>query len=164
MRSALDADDVMQVTYIEAFLQISSVNARDTVGLLAWLRRLARNNLLDAMRGLQRRKRPPPALRVEPRSGDESYRALFELLSADASTPSRQVAGVEMCSILRAALDQLPPDYAAVVRQYDLEGRDMADVCKSLNRSAGAVHMLRARAHDRLRVILGGESRFFSEA
>src|SRR5262245_35309763 len=63
-QSALDADDVMQVTYIEAFLQIGSLTARDPAGFLGWLRRIAQHNLRDAIKELDRKKRPPPAKRV----------------------------------------------------------------------------------------------------
>ena len=37
------------------------------------------------------------------------------------------------------------------------------NVAATLERSVGAVHMLRARAHDRLRELLGSESRFSSD-
>jgi hypothetical protein len=47
---------------------------------------------------------------------------------------------------------------------YDLEDRAIDDVTKALGRTRGAVHMLRARAHERLRELLGAESIFFSRA
>jgi DNA-directed RNA polymerase specialized sigma24 family protein len=38
---------------------------------------------------------------------------------------------------------------------FDLEGRPVQQIASALQRSEGAVYMLRARAHDRLREILG---------
>ncbi len=162
-QASLDADDVMQVTYVEAFLNVASLLARDAAGFLAWLRRIAEHNLQDAIRELQRKKRPPPDKRVSGGVSDESCAALIELLGVDSRTPSHRAAGAEARGAVEAALTRLPPDYAAAVRMYDLEGRDIAAVADALGRSSGAVHMLRARAHDQLRAMLGPPGGFFSE-
>ena len=61
--------------------------------------------------------------------------------------------------MLNAALNTLPADYRTAVRLYDLEGRPVAEVAGTMGRSAGAVHMLRARAHERLRAFLGTPSK-----
>jgi len=49
-----------------------------------------------------------------------------------------------------------------VVRLYDLEELPAAEIAQRMGRSAGAIHMLKARAHDRLVDILGSSSSFFS--
>ena len=59
-RSKLDAADVMQVTYLEAFLRIGQLKTRDSEVFAAWLTRIAENNLRDAVRQFQRLKRPDP--------------------------------------------------------------------------------------------------------
>ena len=69
----------------------------------------------------------------------------------------------EVSELLNKSLDRLPLDHRQVVRVYDLEGRSAAEVAGTMGRSQGAVHMLRARAYDRLRELLGAESRFFSD-
>jgi RNA polymerase sigma factor (sigma-70 family) len=161
-QTALDADDVMQVTYVEAFPQIGMLQARDGAGFLAWLRRIAENNLRDAIKELDAKKRPSPAQRIRPPDGDESYVALIETLGVESATPSRDAASSEARGIVHSALDQLPPDYSKVVRLYDLQGRAIGEVARELGRSPAAVHMLRARAHDHLRAMLGSETRFFS--
>jgi len=164
-RAIIDADDVMQVTYLEAFLQLDRMTARDAAGFVAWLRSIARNNLRDAIKEQGRQKRPPPAMRLQRAGGhDSSYVTLVEHLGETTTTPSRHVAADEAARHIEAALRRLPDDYAQVVRQYDLTGRSIDDVAKALNRSPGAVHMLRARAHDRLRTLLGAETDFFSQA
>ena len=167
-RSVLDADDIMQVTYMEAFLRISSFQHRpnDPAGsFLAWISHIAENNLRDAIRELERAKRPNPRRRVQsPGTGDESYVALVELLGATMTTPSLHAQQGEIRSALDCALDRLPPDYAKVVRECDLRGIPAPEVAKAIGKSPGAVYMMIARAHDRLRDILGSESRFFSAA
>lgn len=163
-QSIVDADDVMQVTYVEAFLQIHMLTARDGTGFLAWLRRIAENNMRDAIKEQDRKKRPPPGKRLDADAREDSCVALIETLGVESTTPSRHAAQGEASKIISGVLDQLPSDYARVVQLYDLEGREIADVALELKRSTGAVHMLRARAHDRLRVLLGAPGNFFSEA
>lgn len=162
-RSVLEADDVLQVTYLEAFLQIERFAPRGPGSFLAWLTHIAENNLRDAVKGLERAKRPDPRKAVRGPVGDDSYVALVELLGVTNTTPSRNAARGEAHTILDQALAALPPDYEKVIRQMDLQGRGVADVSAELGRTAGAVHMLRARAHDRLKEMLGPGSRFFSQ-
>src|ERR1051325_6757940 len=79
-RALLDEDDVMQVTYLEAFLHIDQLTARDTASFLVWLTRIAENAIRDAVRGLSRQKRPDPARRVAPPSLQDSYVGLLDCL------------------------------------------------------------------------------------
>ena len=159
-QSTLDADDILQVTYFEAFLRIASFEDHGPGSFFGWLRRIANNNLRDAIKGLERQKRPPANRQVRAAPGD-SVVELFELMGVTTTTPSRDVAGAEMKSALDVALEALPADYAQVIRAYDLAGRPIAEVAAMVGRSAGAVHMLRARAHDRLRELIGANP-FFS--
>src|SRR5690606_28543414 len=111
-------------------------------------------------------KRPNPhhrATRAGP--GGDSAVALIEQLSASGDgTPSRVAARGEAVREMEKMLDSLPQDYQRVVRMYDLEGRPIAHVAQELGRSGGAVYMLRARAHDRLREAMGPASKFFTHA
>jgi len=161
-RSAIDEDDVMQVSYMEAFLRIDRFQPSDSGSFTAWLTRIAQNNLRDAIKELEAAKRPNPRRRAELRSPEDSCVALVELLGATSTTPSRQAARGEAVTAVDHALALLPPDYAKVIRMYDLEGRDAAEVAAAVGRSKGAVFMLRARAHDRLREVIGAVSQFFS--
>lgn len=159
-RSVLDPADVMQVTYLEAFLQIQDFDPHRPEPFLEWLRRIAKNNLRDAIRGLQRQKRPQPAKRIS----EDAQTDLLALLGVVTTTPVRQAVREEREARLEAMLDALPEDYGHVVRLYDLQGLPIADVAGRMQRSPGAVHMLRARAHDRLRAMMGSESAWFTSA
>ncbi len=161
--AALDVDDVLQVTYLEVFLHIQDFRPAGPAAFLGWLRRIADNNLRDAIRGLERQKRPPPAAQLAAPAGGESVVALFEVLGFTTTTPSRDAALGEMKSALEHALGAMPEDYATAIRLYDLEGRPIAEAARCMNRSPGAVHMLRARAHEQLRGLLGPASNFFSQ-
>lgn len=157
-RGVLDAADVMQVTYLEAFVQISRFDASRAQAFSGWLRRMAENNLRDAIRALEARKNPSPRMQLDAYGGDASL-ALFDVLTSGVGTPSRAARGNEASAWVRQTLQCLPPDYARTVELYDLEGRSVEEVAAALGRSTGAVYMLRMRAHERLRELLGSPSR-----
>lgn len=159
-RTVIEPADVMQVTYLEAFLRIGSFDPDRAESFPGWLRRIAQNNLKDAIRGLERQKQPQPRNRVKPPKFEDSLVGLYEMLEAGMSTPSRQVRRQEACSLLENSIGMLPDRYAEVVRRYDLECQPITEVADALGKSPGAVHMLRARAHDRLREQLGSASGF----
>lgn len=154
-RSVLEPKDVMQVTYLEAFLQIKRFEPGRGVPFRAWLKHIAENNLRDAIRGLERLKQPQPRDRIKPTTRDESLAGLFDTLDADSATPSRNIGRHELLSHLDRAIRDLPERYAEVIRLYDLEGLPISEVAEKTNRSPAAVHMIRARAHDQLREIMG---------
>jgi len=79
-QGAFGEDDVIQVTFIEAFLRIRQFHPNGNGAFLAWLTRIADNNLRDAIRGLDRVRRPPRDRRVETLSPDNSYVALLATL------------------------------------------------------------------------------------
>jgi RNA polymerase sigma-70 factor, ECF subfamily len=160
-RSVLEPADVMQVTYLEAFLEMKRYDPDRAQPFRAWLQRIAENNLRDAIRGLQRRKRPQPSNRVTVPAAADSTWELYAQLGVTTTTPSRYATQDERVSHLNAALETLPDDYGQVVRLYDLQALPIAEVSQQMKRSTGAVHMLRARAHDRLRELLGSESAWF---
>ncbi len=157
-QAALDVDDVLQITYLEMFLRIRAFKADAAGTFSGWFARVAHNNLRDAIRELERRKRPPAERRV---GGDEFTTAvnLLDELGCTTTTPSRHAARHEVSAAVYGAVDRLPPDYSAVVRLYDLQGLSAAEVASQLQRSEGAVYMLRSRAHDRLREMLAADSR-----
>lgn len=156
-RGQLDAADVMQVTYIEAFAQIHDFDPARAGAFSTWLKRIAENNLRDAVRSLEAKKNPPPHMRLDAHNNDNCL-ALFDVLTSGGETPSRIVRKDEAHERLVKAIRCLPPDYARTVQLYDLDARSVEDVAAQLERSVSAVYMLRARAHDRLRQLLGNPS------
>ncbi len=165
-RAVLDEEDVLQVTYLEACLRIGSFGGDSEAAFGAWLAAIAEHNLQDALRELGRAKRPDSRGRVQAahRTDGDPAADLFEELCATTTSPSRAAARAEARGLLETALARLPRDYAEVVRLYDLEGRAIEETAGRLGRSHGAVHMLRQRAHDRLREALGDPARFHSQA
>ena len=161
LRALLSTDDVMQQAYTDAFLSIQDFSYSGSGSFTRWLTTLARRNGVDAIRALRAAKRGGRHERVQ--THEESVASLLDIVTGVSATPSRFVAGNEARSALEAAIHQLPEIYAKVVRRLDLEGADVRDVAGELNRSQGAVYMLRARAHRALARLLGAPSKYFTD-
>ena len=162
-QSVLSEDDVMQQTYADAFSDIAHFDPDEDGSFSGWLCRLAQCNLRDAIRMLKAVKRGGRINRVEIDDPANSAVWLVNMLTASGTSPSRGAAGREAESLLAHALAQLPPNYRLVVRMFDLEGHDVDTIAQRLDRSPGAVYMLRARAHNRLRKLMGATSNFFTD-
>jgi len=153
-RRSLDPEDILQVSCLEAFLRIASLREPTPDAFRAWMKRIVANNLRDALRGLERDKRPDPRQRVTRGGAGESARTLLAALLDPCATPSAPAILSEDVERLRTVIRSLPRSYRLVVERMDLEERDAGDVAAELGRSRGAVHLLRTRAHDRLRELL----------
>jgi RNA polymerase sigma factor (sigma-70 family) len=158
----LDSDDVLQVTCMEAFLDIGRFSGHDSIAFFGWLLRIAQNNIRDAIRSLDREKREPRKRRVAVPHAADSYASLLANLAGTDTTPSGVVAREEMTAALQAAIGKLPEHYQKVVQRIDLEGCSTKAVATEIGRSLGAVHMLRQRAHDHLARLMGDSTKFFS--
>ena len=162
-RAVVTVDDLMQQTFTDAYLNMTRFEPRDEEAFASWLLLLARCNLLDALRALRAEKRGGDRRRIEPRTPEDSFTALYDLLGGTTqTTPSRALARDEACAAVRRAIERLPHTYRRVVEMYDIDGCSAAQVAAALGRSRGAVYMIRARAHRLLAEMLGGASRFLS--
>ena len=163
-RSVIGTDDVIQQTFVDACREITRFEPRSEQSFPAWVEAIAERNLLDAVRMLDAKKRGGDRQRITAQGREESWRDLVDVLSASHSTPSRVAVGREAVEQLEQALKSLPETYYNVVEMYDLQGRSIDDVSRALERSEGAVYMLRARAHRMLAEILGTSADFFSDS
>ena len=163
-QAALSVEDVLQVTYMEACLQISRFRPTGNDAFFAWIRQIGENNLRDTIRELDADKRPDRRRQVLQASVEDSCANFLLSLSASGTSPTHGARRMEAKDLLEAALANIPPDYAKAVRLYDLEGRAIDEVVGAFDppRTRGAVHMLRARALEALRVLLGDPNRLLS--
>jgi len=163
-RSLLSEDDVMQQTYADVLHSIKRFVPVGKGSFQGWLKKLAICNLRDAVKMLEAEKRGGDRRRIEMVQRGESHVTLLRVLTARGQSPTQVVSNKEVFSILEQTVNKLPESYRTVIRMYDLEGKPIEQITKALKRSAGAVYMLRARAHDRLRNLLGNASQYFSNA
>ena len=159
-RSVLCEDDVMQETFTDVFLGISRFVPQDEGAFLRWMFTLARNNLLDAVKGLRTFKQGGAMRPVDGQGREGSELDLMQQLGGTVTSPSLAAARNEAKQLLEQAIAKLSPPDQTVVRRYDLEGWPVDRVAEELGCSPGAVFMRRARAHQRLREALGSSSNF----
>lgn len=162
-RSVIEADDIMQVTYMEAFTRIGQFVGTTTGAFANWLRQIASHNLRDAIRALERRKRPQPERRVSAYRDGTGYLELLTVLGVTSTTASRVAAANEAHTLIERALGLMPERYAAAIRLFDLEGLSGPDVAARLGCSRVTAFLLRARGRDMLRELLGPASRILSD-
>jgi len=153
----LSVDDVLQQAYTDAFLAIDRFEPRGDGAFLAWLTRLAKNAMLDAIDGLSALKRGGDRRQINA-DPQRSLVHLCDLVTALSGTPSRAVAGQEACAALQRAIEELPETQRQVIMLYDLQGHAAEEVAAAMGRSTGAVFMLRSRGHRALAEALGGAS------
>jgi RNA polymerase sigma factor (sigma-70 family) len=157
-QSVLSEEDILQETFTDVFLGISRFCPKGEGAFLRWVLTLARNNLLDAVKGLSSLKKGGKQQRQDLKSSGDSYIDLLHQLGGTITSPSMAVVRVESQQLLLQAIDQLADLDALVVRLYDLDGQPIDEVARRLNCSRGAVFMRRARALAKLRELLGESS------
>jgi RNA polymerase sigma-70 factor (ECF subfamily) len=159
-QSVLAVEDVLQETFTDAFLCIGSFVPHGEGAFTVWVRKLARNNLLEAIRALEADKRGggkrPTSLAP---AGDPHATLLDEILpAATQTTPSQHVMRQERRASLATAMAALPPRYRIAIQRYDLEGRSIHETAQELGCSPGGVHLVRNRAFQRLRALLADQT------
>lgn len=95
-QALLSADDVVQQTFTDAFLNVRQVVSRSESAFVAWLHRIAKHNVGSALRGLEAEKRGGDRQKIEFRTRDDSLAELCALAAIPQSTPSREAAKREV--------------------------------------------------------------------
>ena len=149
VRSEEDAEDLTVLTFEKA---LKAWGRRPPDGeMRPWLFRIATNSCLDELRRRQRIQWRPW----------ETFASIFHPSQIAPDNPEAEVIRNESGSLVRAALDSLPPrDRAALVlREY--QGMSVEEVGRALNISTDAAKTALFRARERLRVAytrMGGEA------
>jgi len=161
MQAVIDAGDVLQQTYIDAFVAIGRLELRSEKAFFRWLTTIADHRLIDAVKSLKRKKRGGDHQRAY--SGPSSSMAdLLELLSDSITSPSGQAARNEGIQVLESALGSLPDDYRQAVRLRYLEGKGIEEIAPEMDRTPDAVRGLLYRALKKLRDAMGQSSLYLS--
>lgn len=161
-QALLAADDIVQQTFTDVFVDIRRFRPSEARAFPAWLLTIARNNLREVLRSLETEKRGGLRIHVRLDRPDRSQSLLDLLYDPAASTPSYHAVRDELAAALAVALEKLSGIHRRVLELYDLEGRPVEEVAADIGRSQGAVYLLRNRAHRRLRELIAASGRFFS--
>lgn len=134
LRSPEEAEDVLQETFLEVVRSIATF--RGEGHLWGWIRRIASSKALMRIRRHQ--------VRAE---------EVFDEETAAGSAPVSIPARID----LERALEQLSETSRAVVWLHDVEGYTHEEIAEMMNKTVSFSKSQLARAHTRLRRLLGEE-------
>ena len=153
VHSPEDAEDVLQETFLKAYLHIHKFQGRS--GLKTWLYRIATH---EALAVLRRRKRKIDAATVpiEMDSNPEEERPLAAEQMADthATSPEDWALAHETEACVMRAVERLSPPLRAALVLHLFEGLPLPEVAEALGISHGAAKVRVHRARQRLRQTL----------
>ncbi len=137
-RSEADAEDAVQEGFLSAFKSIHAFDGRST--LSTWFHRIVVNAaLMKARKASSRRESSIEGLLPQFESGRHKVRPVpWRDVTTDA--PSR----IEQREALWKAVDELPPEFRAVIVLKDIEGLQSSEIAASLGISDALV---RQRLH-----------------
>ncbi len=145
-----DAEDVLQNTFMNALIHLSTFEGRSSVA--TWLFRIATNEALM----LIRKRKPEVSLEQEPEYGEaESIEDLKPAVFADWSgLPEDELLSSEGKNILDTTIQGLPETLRIVFILRDIEGLSIKETAETLNLTETNVktRLLRARMYLRERL------------
>jgi RNA polymerase sigma-70 factor (ECF subfamily) len=147
----VDASDIIQQTFLEAYRSFPQFAGSDARELVAWLQSILDHKVAGAIRDhtlLQKRNVG------RERSLDDSQAGAAPLkqeLDAGLSTPSQKAIRGEEAERLSQALTALPDDQREAVRLRHLEGWALSDIARHLGRTPAATAGLIKRGMQALR-------------
>jgi RNA polymerase sigma-70 factor (ECF subfamily) len=141
LRRVFDSSDVVQETFFRALQGLDKFRGKTEGELVAWLRVITRNHLIDLMGHIQ------PEL--------ESNTPVDAFANSMIPGPSTMVVSGENVLLLAAAIDRLPDTQRdAIICHYLLE-LPIAEAAARLKKNEKSVAMLVFRGKQRLKEILG---------
>jgi RNA polymerase sigma-70 factor (ECF subfamily) len=157
-------EDILQITFSQAFRDIGDFEPRTNASFGNWLARIAENRLLDAIKQHDAPKRGGDLRRVADAARDDSrILSLWEWIAANDTSPSSVVAREEALHALHVALAALPEDQREAIRLKHLEGKSLEDTAAAMGRTPDAVRGLIHRGKEQLQDAMGRASRWISD-
>jgi len=161
LQSVQAVEDILQLTFMQAFRDICGFERRSDATLSDWLARIADHRLTDAIREHDRQKRGGGKHRVEERPADDSrLLGLWESIAAGDATASSVAARGEALHALQVALAALPADQHEAIRLRHLEGKSIDETAVALARTPDAIRGLLHRGKEALHEALGRASKW----
>jgi RNA polymerase sigma-70 factor (ECF subfamily) len=147
----VDASDVIQQAFLDAYRSFRQFAGRDARELAAWLQGILDHKVAGAIRDhtlLQKR-----TVRRERSLDDSKGRGtpMKQELDAGFSSPSQKAMRGEEAMRLTGALSALPADQREAVRLRHLEGWALADIARHMDRTPAATAGLIKRGMQALR-------------
>jgi RNA polymerase sigma-70 factor, ECF subfamily len=154
-----DVADVVQETMMAAARSAATFDpARGS--LWPWLWGLARNHVALHLRKQERRNRLTQASAWLAASNGQ----LMHWLEGKEPSPPAALAAVELATLVRATLTELPADYEMLLTAHYLDGEKVARIAVREHSSETAIRSKLARARQAFRQAFGAHARVTTEA
>jgi RNA polymerase sigma factor (sigma-70 family) len=148
-----EVEDIVQETFVELVAAYRLMKPIEHVA--AWLKRVARNRIIDRFRKQSQRVRESVST-TDPDSNLPQAGFLDEWLAPEDAGPEANYVREMLVDELAAALDELPAEQRAVFVAHELDGRSFKELSAEtgvgintlLGRKHAAVRHLRERLHD----------------
>jgi len=150
LQQRVDASDLVQQTMLDAVARSDQFRGSSETELLAWLRTILSNNLIDAIRHYGRAKRDIARDNSINADISESFRRIEALAIEPGSSPSQRAVTNELLRKLPTALDALPEMQRQAIVLHHLQGLKLSETARELGKSESAVGGLLHRGLKRL--------------
>ncbi len=149
LRSELESRDVVQATLLKSFEHFNQFEKSDTRSLMAWLARIAENEIRDRA-DYHARQRRDTRLQVPLDTGHQE-------LPAHVRSALTQLVLDERARRVEQALDELEPHYREVIILRTFQELGFQEIGARLGKSEDASRMLFARAMAALTVRMAAD-------
>jgi RNA polymerase sigma-70 factor, ECF subfamily len=143
------AEDAVQNAFISAFNNLSSFRGGS---FKAWVMRMVTNGCYDELRRQKRRPTTP----LDPVDENDEELDSAAWLASDEPSAEIKMEQAELEHALQHCLEQLPPEFRAVVVLVDVQGLDYSEVSQSAQTPLGTIKSRLARARLKIRDCLQG--------
>jgi len=150
MGEAESAEDATQDAFISAYKNIRSYRGGS---FKSWLLRIVTNACYDELR--RRKRRPTQPLEPVDQENNEEFESARWMVDPGES-PEEALERTELDRALQHCLEDLPPDFRAVVILVDIQGMDYTEAAAVVKTPLGTIKSRLARARLRLRDCLRG--------
>jgi len=139
LRSRMESSDILQSSMIKAFEHLDQLKGESSESLMAWLARIAENEIRDQAEFQSRQRRDMDRNIFLENEGEERLQAQVH------SQVSQVILSDEM-KRLEEILEDLNLDYREIILLRKLEELSYQEISRRLGKSADACRMLLARA------------------
>ncbi len=144
------AEDATQNAFISAYRHLRSYRGGS---FKAWVMRMVTNASYDELRRRHRR----PTVPLEPiNTEDDEEIESPTWLADDGPSPETELEAEELDKAIQHCIEDLPPEFRAVVIMVDVQGFDYLEVAEAIKKPLGTIKSRLARARLRLRDCLSG--------
>lgn len=137
VKDQMEAEDIMQESFLTAFQKLTSYNGDATFG--AWLKRIVINNSIDSIN-------KKDVLSYSEEIGEKHAQAGSEIEEGD-----NQSFNVQQ---IHKAIEKLPNGYRVIVSLYLIEGYDHEEISQILNISSSTSRSQYNRGKNKLKEML----------